>query len=143
VAAIFRSALEGGRSPQVYEDGQQRRDFVHCRDVARANLAALRAGEPGSLRAFNIASGEPHTVGEMAGALAGAFGGPAPTVTGRYRLGDVRHIVASPEAAAQGLGFRAETGFGDGMTEFAHAPLRHPVNAGRPSQEVPQPACRA
>ncbi|MGH3124160.1 MAG: NAD-dependent dehydratase, partial [Streptosporangiaceae bacterium] len=117
--------------------------FVHCRDVARANLAALRAGVPGSLRAFNIASGEPHTVGEMAEALAGAFGGPAPTVTGRYRLGDVRHIVASPEAAAQGLGFRAETRFGDGMAEFAHAPLRRPVSAGRPSQEAPQPACRA
>ena len=104
VAAIFRSALEGGRSPQVYEDGQQRRDFVHVHDVARANLAALRAGVPGSLRAFNVASGEPHTVGEMAAALAGAFGGPAPTVTGRYRLGDVRHIVASPEAATRGLG---------------------------------------
>jgi len=51
--------------------------------------------------------------------------------------------VASPEAAAQGLGFRAETGFGDGMTEFAQAPLRRPVSAGRPSQEVPQPTCRA
>jgi dTDP-L-rhamnose 4-epimerase len=79
----------------------------------------------------------------MAEALAGAFGGPAPAVTGRYRLGDVRHIVASPEAAVQGLGFRAETRFGDGMTEFAHAPLRRPVSAGRPGQEVPQPACRA
>ena len=101
-----------------------------CRDVARANLAALRAGVPGSLRAFNVASGEPHTVGEMATALAGAFGGPAPTVTGRYRLGDVRHIVASPEAATRGLGFRAETRFADGMTEFAHAPLRRPAGGG-------------
>ena len=60
----------------------------------------------------------------MATALAGAFGGPAPAVTGRYRLGDVRHIVASPQAATRGLGFRAETRFADGMTEFAHAPLR-------------------
>jgi dTDP-L-rhamnose 4-epimerase len=138
VAAIFRSALEGGRSPQVYEDGQQRRDFVHVRDVARANLAALRAGVPGSLRAFNVASGEPHTVGEMASALAGAFGGPAPTVTGRYRLGDVRHIVASPGAATRGLGFRAETRFGDGMTEFARAPLRRPASGG--PARVSQPA---
>jgi dTDP-L-rhamnose 4-epimerase len=136
VAAIFRSALEGGRSPQVYEDGQQRRDFVHVHDVARANLAALRAGVPGSLRAFNVASGEPHTVGEMASALAGAFGGPVPTVTGRYRLGDVRHIVASPEAATRGLGFRAETRFGDGMTEFAHAPLRRPASGG-PASDGP------
>jgi dTDP-L-rhamnose 4-epimerase len=94
---------------------------------------------PGSLRAFNVASGEPHTVGEMASALAGAFGGPAPTVTGRYRLGDVRHIVASPAAATRGLGFRAETKFADGMTEFAHAPLRRPagvIEPGEVSQSV-------
>jgi len=132
VAAIFRSSLEAGRPPQVYEDGQQRRDFVHVHDVARANLAALRAGVPGTLRAFNVASGEPHTVGEMAAALAAAFGGPAPEVTGKYRLGDVRHVVAAPAAAAaaDGLGFRAETPFSAGMAEFAQAPLRRPVSGG-------------
>ena len=127
VAAIFRSALEGGKAPKVFEDGGQRRDFVHVRDVARANLGALTAGEPGALRAFNIASGEPHTVGEMAEALAVAFGGPSPEVTGEFRLGDVRHVVASPSAAARGLGFRAEVSFDAGMAEFAKATLRDPV----------------
>jgi dTDP-L-rhamnose 4-epimerase len=141
VAAIFRSALEGGSAPRVFEDGGQRRDFVHVRDVAQANLNALGAGQasldapgagqPGSLRAFNVASGEPHTVGQMAEALAAAFGGPPPVVTGNFRLGDVRHIVASPAAAASGLGFRAEVGFGTGMAEFAHAPLRDPAAAAR------------
>jgi dTDP-L-rhamnose 4-epimerase len=136
VAAIFRSALEAGRPPQVFEDGGQRRDFVHVRDVARANLAALQAGVPGAVQAFNVASGEPHTVGEMATALATAFGGPGPEVTGQYRLGDVRHVVASPAAAArdrgdQGLGFRAEVSFAAGMQEFAHAPLRRPARATR------------
>jgi dTDP-L-rhamnose 4-epimerase len=140
VAAIFRSALEDGRAPQVFEDGQQLRDFVHVHDVARANLAALRAGVPGMLRAFNVASGHPHTVGEMACALADAFGGPAPEVTGRFRLGDVRHIVAAPEAAASGLGFRAETGFRAGMAEFASAPLRQPAAA---RQLAEQPGCPA
>ena len=120
VAAVFRSALEGGRAPQVFEDGQQLRDFVHVHDVARANLAALRAGEPGTLRAFNVASGHPHTVRELAGALAEAIGGPAPEVTGRFRLGDVRHIVAAPDAAAEGLGFRAEVDCCSGMAEFAN-----------------------
>ncbi|MDH2425589.1 NAD-dependent epimerase/dehydratase family protein [Sphaerisporangium sp. TRM90804] len=123
VAAIFRSALEAGRAPRVFEDGGQRRDFVHVRDVARANLAALGRGEPGSLTAYNIASGEPHTVGEMAAALAGGRGGPAPVVTGDYRLGDVRHVVASPERARGELGFAAEVSFAEGMTEFATAPL--------------------
>jgi dTDP-L-rhamnose 4-epimerase len=84
------------------------------------------------LRCYNVASGEPHTVGEMASALAGAFGssgGIEPVVTGEYRLGDVRHIVASPEGAARDLGFRAQTRFAAGMAEFARAPLREPALA--------------
>lgn len=120
VAAIFRSELAAGRAPLVFEDGRQRRDFVHVWDVARANLAALAApAPPGTLAAFNIASGVPHTIGEMAVALAAARGGPDARVVGGYRLGDVRHIVASPERAAAVLGFRAEIGFEDGMKGFA------------------------
>ncbi len=122
VAAIFRSSLEKGEAPQVYEDGGQLRDFVHVDDVAAANVAALGAG-PG-FRAYNIASGRPTTVGEMAGALADAFGGPAPVVTGRFRLGDVRHVVASPARAAADLGFQAAVTPADGLREFACAPLR-------------------
>ncbi len=65
VAAIFRSALEAGRAPRVFEDGGQRRDFVHVRDVARANVLALTAVDPVP-GAFNVASGKPRTVLEMA-----------------------------------------------------------------------------
>lgn len=120
VAAIFRSALAHGWAPQVYEDGRQRRDFVHVRDVARANaLAVERVGDRSGLRAYNVASGTPHTVGELASALAAACGGPEPVVTGRFRLGDVRHIVASPMRAERELGFRAQVGFTEGMAEFA------------------------
>ncbi|MBB6345461.1 dTDP-L-rhamnose 4-epimerase [Nonomuraea muscovyensis] len=124
VAAIFRSALAAGRAPRVFEDGGQVRDFVHVRDVARANLAAAGATPPpGRLTIYNIASGTPHTVGEMAAALAAARGGPEPVVTGEYRLGDVRHIVAAPGRARAELGFQAAVGFEAGMTEFAAAPL--------------------
>ncbi|GAA2158126.1 MULTISPECIES: SDR family NAD(P)-dependent oxidoreductase [Glycomyces] len=122
VAAIFRSALEAGKAPRVFEDGAQTRDFVHVDDVARANLAALDGDWAG---ACNIASGEPHTVGDMAAALAAGFeDAPAPVVTGEYRLGDVRHVVASPDLAAEALGFRAETRFAEGMAAFARDPLR-------------------
>ncbi len=125
VASIFRSALEGGRAPHVFEDGGQQRDFVHVRDVARANLGALSGPLPeAALRTYNVASGSPRTVGDMARALAGAFGGPDPVVTGEYRIGDVRHVVASPRRAADELGFRAQVSFDDGMHEFATAPLR-------------------
>jgi dTDP-L-rhamnose 4-epimerase len=127
VAAIFRSALESGLAPRVFEDGAQRRDFVHVGDVARANVAALAAtagGDGTGLRAYNVASGTPTTVGEMAMALSRVVGGPAPVVTGGFRLGDVRHVVASPARAAAELGFRARVGLEAGLTEFADAALR-------------------
>jgi dTDP-L-rhamnose 4-epimerase len=130
VAAIFRSALEAGRAPRVFEDGAQQRDFIHVRDVAAANLAALSASRPGQLRAYNVASGETRTIGQMAAVLAAEFGGPEPVVTGEFRLGDVRHVVASPALARAELGFSARTGFRAGMAEFAAAPLRAP--AGQP-----------
>lgn len=125
VASIFRSAFASGRAPEVFEDGGQRRDFIHVSDVARANVAALEAahsvGGP-----FNIASGEVHTIGEMADALQAGFGEGAydPVITGRYRIGDVRHVTASPNRAQRLLGFKARINFARGMLEFATAPLR-------------------
>lgn len=127
VASIFRSAYEAGRAPKVFEDGGQRRDFVHVDDVARANVLALTA-PPEVTGAYNIASGIPHTVGELATALAVAYGPntPRPEVTGDWRLGDVRHVTASAERAAAMLGFVAQQEFADGVAAFATAPLRRP-----------------
>lgn len=125
VASFFRSALARGEAPRVFEDGRQRRDFVHVRDVARANTVALEAGSaPGTLTAYNTGSGEPHTVAEMARALAGACGGPEPVVTGEYRLGDVRHITADSSRLRAELGWKPEVGFEEGLAEFARAGAR-------------------
>ncbi|MFI9361576.1 NAD-dependent epimerase/dehydratase family protein [Kitasatospora sp. NPDC053057] len=127
VASLFRSALARGEAPRVFEDGGQRRDFVHVQDVADANLVALAAvgsRPPGSARAYNVGSGEVRTVGEMAEALAAAHGGPAPVVTGEYRLGDVRHITADSSRLREELGWRAQVSFSDGMKEFAAASQR-------------------
>jgi dTDP-L-rhamnose 4-epimerase len=126
VASIFRSALEHGAPPRVFEDGAQRRDFVHVADVARANVLALTREEPAP-GAFNVASGTPRTVGEMAGALAAAMGGPAPVVTGQFRRGDVRHVFAGTQRARSVLGFTARIGLEEGMRDFATAPLRAPA----------------
>jgi dTDP-L-rhamnose 4-epimerase len=126
VAAIFRSSLERGESPRVFEDGGQMRDFVHVTDVARANLASLEAvtaAELAPYEAFNVCSGEPVSISDVARML-GAASGIEPTVTGQYRLGDVRHVVASPERARQRLGFHAQVGPEQGLAAFVHEPLR-------------------
>ncbi|MGH2528251.1 MAG: NAD-dependent epimerase/dehydratase family protein [Actinomycetota bacterium] len=99
---------EAGALPWVLGGmGRQLRDFVHVRDVARANVLALTT-DPPVMGASNIASGTPRTVLEMAETLAGAFGpaAPGPVVTGEYRLGDVRHVFASPVLPANDWGSR-------------------------------------
>jgi dTDP-L-rhamnose 4-epimerase len=122
VASIFRSALASGGAPCVFEDGRQRRDFVHVRDVARANVLALTEPVVGT---FNIASGTPRTVLDLARALTAAVAPDRePVVTGRWRAGDVRHVFASTAAADERLGFRASEDFEAGMRELAAAPLR-------------------
>jgi dTDP-L-rhamnose 4-epimerase len=131
VAAIFRSSIENGLAPQVFEDGGQRRDFIHVSDVAGANVAALLAldgREPGSATAFNVGSGTPHTVGEMASALcAGADSALRPVVNGRYRLGDVRHITADSARAREQLQWSSQVTFEAGMRQFVTDPLRAPA----------------
>ncbi|BDD84191.1 NAD-dependent dehydratase [Tsukamurella pulmonis] len=124
VASIFRSALAAGRAPQVFEDGRQTRDFVHVRDIARANVLALESDPAPGSRAYNVCSGVPVTIGEVAEVLARESGGPAPMVTGQSRASDVRHIVADPRRAAAELGFTAAIGPERGLAEFATAPLR-------------------
>jgi len=128
VAAMFRSSLERGEPPEVYEDGRQMRDFVHVSDVARANLAAaLAVGgyAPGRHEAFNVCSGHPVSIAQVAGFVAeGSGSGVEPRLTARYRIGDVRHVVASPQRASEVLGFTARVRPEQGLADFASAPLR-------------------
>lgn len=123
VASIFRSQIAAGQAPLVFEDGAQRRDFVHVRDVAAANLRAIEMPTP-AIGAFNIGSGEPRTIGELATALAASAGGPAPVVTGECRAGDVRHIFASSAKADRELGLGPRVGFLEGIRELIAAPMR-------------------
>lgn len=124
VAAIFRSSIERGKPPRVFEDGAQMRDFVHVDDVAAANLAAMTTDREG-FTAANVCSGRPISILQVAAALCDARGDSlVPVITGQYRSGDVRHIVADPARAAEVLGFRAAVEPLDGLREFAFAPLR-------------------
>lgn len=129
VAALFRSSLARGEAPSVFEDGQQTRDFVHVHDVARANLAALTTpddADPPGLHPYNIASGTPTTILQLAQSLSESLAGPAPQIVPRYRLGDVRHVVASPAKAARELGFQAQIPLADGLRTLDAAPAPTP-----------------
>jgi dTDP-L-rhamnose 4-epimerase len=123
VASIFRSSLAEGRSPRVFEDGKQLRDFIHVKDVARANLLALDSPAGG---VYNVATGRPRSLLDMARLLTAAAGAgaPKPEVTGEFRLGDVRHVFADAGKAQESLGFVPEVDLENGMREFAAAELR-------------------
>ncbi len=120
VLAIFASRLLNGQAPMIFEDGAQRRDFVHVADVARAFLLALDRPEAVG-EAFNIASGEDRTVTEVAErlALAMGVGGRAPEIVGQMRLGDIRHCIPDLTKAAEVLGYRAQEDFTAGLAQLA------------------------
>jgi dTDP-L-rhamnose 4-epimerase len=120
VLAIFASRLLNGRSPMVFEDGLQQRDFVHVHDVARACLAALTA-EGAAGETINVGSGQRYTVRELAERTAAAVGKPylLPEVTGKYRVGDIRHCVADVSKARALLGFEPQVSFDAGLEELA------------------------
>jgi len=128
VAALFRSAVAAGVVPEVFEDGGQMRDFVHVDDVAAANVRAVEAAggsEPGSQRAYNICSGHPVSILQVARyVVAGAGQHIEPVVTGRHRPSDVRHVVASPTRAREELGVTASVPPEQGLMAFARDPLR-------------------
>ena len=125
VAALFRSRLAHGEPPLVYEDGRQRRNFVHVDDVAQAVVAATVADLGPGRTALNIGTTEVHTVGQMAELMSTAMGGPAPIVTGRYRLGDVRHITADCSKAGRVLGWGPRIRLKDGIADLTRVSARH------------------
>jgi dTDP-L-rhamnose 4-epimerase len=119
VLGLFAARLLNGRRPMVFEDGRQRRDFVNVDDVARACALALEA--PADRRGvFNVGSGEPVAIADVARRLAAAMDRPdvEPAITGRFRTGDIRHCFADVLAAKTAFGFRARVAFDAGLVEL-------------------------
>ncbi|MFN3518385.1 NAD-dependent epimerase/dehydratase family protein [Sphingomonas sp. ABOLG] len=112
VLAIFASRLLNKQRPMVFEDGEQRRDFVHVGDVARAFAEALFLPEAVG-GTFNVGSGKDRSVTEVAEALGRAMGqnDASPEIVGKARVGDIRHCFCDTSLAEQQLGFRATADF--------------------------------
>ncbi|MFL5296909.1 MAG: NAD-dependent epimerase/dehydratase family protein [Phenylobacterium sp.] len=120
VLAIFASRIANGVPPMVFEDGRQRRDFVHVRDVARAFLLALDRAEADG-QVFNIGSGVDRTVEQVARLQAAAMGRPdlEPEIAGKARAGDIRHCIPDLTKARTVLGYEAQEDFTEGLAELA------------------------
>jgi dTDP-L-rhamnose 4-epimerase len=120
VLAIFASRLLNGQQPMIFEDGEQRRDFVHVTDVARAFADALVLPQAAG-GTFNIGSGNDRSVTEVATELARAMGKNAiePQIVGKARIGDIRHCFCDTGHAAEKLGFTAKQDFQAGLAELA------------------------
>jgi len=120
VLAIFASRLANGQPPMIFEDGAQRRDFVHVRDVARAFVAALEHPRA-SGQVYNFGSGNERTVREVAELLARAMRRQdvAPEILGKGRTGDVRHCFADLTKIHDELGVAPREDFARGLEEFA------------------------
>jgi dTDP-L-rhamnose 4-epimerase len=119
VLAIFAARLLNGRSPLVNEDGNQKRDFVYVKDVALAcRLALESADSSGSV--FNVGSGECYTIGQLARDMARCLGREdlEPEITGRYRVGDIRHCYADISRSQKFLGFKPRYPLEMGLTEM-------------------------
>ena len=120
VLAIFAARLQNGQRPMIFEDGQQKRDFVHVGDVARAFVLALERPEAAG-QVYNIGSGHDRTVEEVALSLARAMGCPelTPEITGKTRSGDIRHNIPDIGKAQRELGYAASGDFEAELAELA------------------------
>ncbi len=119
VLAIFAARYLNSKPPLIFEDGLQQRDFVSVRDVAMACRLALECSDaPGHV--FNIGSGHPHTVCEVAEAMAEVLGCSdiEPEITGKHRVGDIRHCFADISLARRVIGYEPRIRLREGLIEL-------------------------
>lgn len=127
ILSIFSTLIRQGKEINIFEDGEESRDFVYIDDIVEATF--LAATDPRAAgETFNVGSGVATTVNEVVSALFTAFGKEVPTrVSGNYRLGDIRHNVADTSHLAETLGFTPRVSFQEGVSAFVQWVLSEPV----------------
>ena len=120
VLAIFASRLLNNNAPLIFEDGKQKRDFIHVKDIARACRLAMEIPEAEG-EVFNVGSGNRYTIRTIADKLAEVMGKQEieAEITGKYRVGDIRHCFADTSKTKNMLGFEPEVAFEEGLLELA------------------------
>ena len=119
VAAIFAARLINGQIPLVFEDGEQMRDFVSVHDIVNANILAMNRSESDG-EVINVGSGKPITIRQVAELLAQSLGMQIePSITHKYRAGDIRHCYADLTRARRLLGYEPFVSHEEGFRELA------------------------
>ncbi|MFB4348232.1 NAD-dependent epimerase/dehydratase family protein [Microbacterium sp. CR_7] len=142
ILSIFSTLIRQGKEINIFEDGEESRDFVYIDDVVEATyLAATDPRAAGEI--FNVGSGVATTVNEVVEALFSAFGREVPTrISGNYRLGDIRHNVADTSHLADRLGFTPRVGFREGVAAFVEWVLSEPVEEDQYQRSLDEMAQR-
>ncbi|KTR93583.1 epimerase [Microbacterium testaceum] len=142
ILSIFSTLIRQGQGIDIFEDGQESRDFVYIDDVVEATFLAATIPEAAG-GVFNVGSGTATTVLDVVEALSAAFGVPVQTsITGRYRLGDIRHNVADTRRLSSVLGFHPEVPFAEGVRRFVEWVVDEPVGGDTYRQSLEEMAAR-
>lgn len=118
ILSIFSNRIRAGKDIEIFEDGSESRDFVFIDDVADITVRALFSEDVGG-KVFNVGCGDPVSVNDLAGKLKELIGGDVNIkVSGKFRIGDIRHNVADIKMAQSVLGFQPQVGIDEGLTRF-------------------------
>lgn len=128
ILSIFSTRIKNGNGINIFEDGKETRDFVYIDDVVDATILGMEVPEANG-HVFNVGTGIATDVLTVAKTLCDKYGINVPiTVSGNYRLGDIRHNFADITAARQILGFEPKWSFSDGIEQFTNWVNQQEVN---------------
>lgn len=138
ILSIFSTLIRNGKDINVFEDGLETRDFVYIDDVVAATVMGIESSNTGQ-QVFNVGSGVPTSVLEVAQKLKDLYKADINiTVTGNYRIGDIRHNVADLKKVKEGLGFTPSWSFDQGITEFSKWVLAQEINPDKYDESISQ-----